>query len=73
MLDWTRHQFAAIDELHAKAEAFNVRVLNSQDEAETEAAILDLAERLGAEFLVPLEVCGVTLDGGYSAESYRED
>ena len=23
------------------------------------------AERLGAEFLVPLEVCGVTLDGGY--------
>ncbi|MEQ1727899.1 MAG: FAD-dependent oxidoreductase [Vicinamibacterales bacterium] len=23
------------------------------------------AERLGAEFLVPLEVCGVTVDGGY--------
>ena len=49
VLDWTRHQFAAIDELHAKAEAFNVRLLNAQDEAETEAAILDLAERLGAD------------------------
>ncbi len=49
VLDWSRHQFAAIDELHAKAEAFNVRLLNAQDEAETEAAILDLAERLGAD------------------------
>jgi gamma-polyglutamate synthase len=49
VLDWTRQQFAAIDELHAKAEAFNVRLLNAQDEAETEAAILDLAERLGAD------------------------
>jgi gamma-polyglutamate synthase len=49
VLDWTRHQFAAIDELHAKAEAFTVRLLNARDEAERDAAVLDLAERLGAD------------------------
>lgn len=48
-LDWTRAQFAAIEDLHAKAAAFNVRLLNAHEAAEREAAILDLAELLGAD------------------------
>lgn len=48
-LDWTRSQFAAIEDLHAKAAAFNARLLNAHEVAEREAAILDLAEQLGAD------------------------
>lgn len=48
-LEWTRQQFAAIEELHGKAAAFSVRLLNAHDPGERDAAILDLAERLGAD------------------------
>lgn len=48
-LGWTRQQFAAIEQLHDRAVAFNIRMLNSNDEGERKAAILDLAERLGAD------------------------
>ena len=46
---WTRQQFAAIAQLHEKANAFTIRLLNATEDGEREAAILDLAERLGAD------------------------
>ncbi len=49
VIEWTRAQFVAIEDLHAKAAAFNVRLLNAHDPAERDAAILDLAEQLGAD------------------------
>lgn len=47
-LRWTEQQFAAIAQLHEKAAAFELRLLNATREADRAAAILDLAERLGA-------------------------
>jgi gamma-polyglutamate synthase len=71
LLDWTRHQFAAIEELHVKAEAFNVRLLNAQNEAESDAAILDLAERLGAN-VAKLESDAKALARHFDADAVLE-
>lgn len=48
-IEWVRQQFAAIDLLNEKANAFTIRLLNATEAGEREAAILDLAERLGAD------------------------
>ncbi|MEQ1494356.1 MAG: hypothetical protein ABL912_01160 [Novosphingobium sp.] len=48
-IGWTLAQFVAIEGLHTKAAAFNTRLRNAHDPAERDAAILDLAEQLGAD------------------------
>jgi gamma-polyglutamate synthase len=49
LIDWTLGQFTAIEGLHDKAAQFNARWRNASDEAEQHAAILDLAQQLGAD------------------------
>ena len=48
-ISWAIAQFAAVGVLNEKAATFNVRLLNATSQAERQAAILDLAARLGAD------------------------
>jgi gamma-polyglutamate synthase len=48
LIHWTEKQFATITQLHGMAAEFETRYRNTSDDAERDAAILDLAWRMGS-------------------------